>query len=234
MADLNGVKLDSVLKVDKANLSPQFKFGGDKKTINVEKLTVNQTINNQYAGTISAQNPDLIAQQAQLISSSKNAHPSSITSNIEVVLSPFISVVKSPDLSGTRVHIEYTIINNNEVPITVKGTHARIENNNVHFKLFFSINERGLRAPDLSMRFPILVGRKNGMRIAMELENFEKQLIKKGILSCELFILIGNSDVVSQKFIFDVNEAMVNTLEMLDSEAKSNNAPLVFDAMIKS
>jgi hypothetical protein len=234
MADISGVKVDSILKVDKANISPKFKFGGDKKTINVENLTLNQMITNQYAGTISEQNPDLIAEQVHELSNNKESPPSSTNPNIELVISPFIGIVKSPNLPGTRVHLEFTVINNNEIPITIKGINARVGEENLHFKLFFSINDKGMRSPDLSQRFPIFVGRQNGMRIAVELENFERQLINQGELPCELFILIGNSDVVSQKFVFDVNEAMINTLNLLDAEARTNNSPLVFDAMIKS
>ncbi len=228
MADINAVKIEPSLNVEKASFSPSLKLGGNKETINVAG---DLTVNHVYGGTVSAQNPDLLVQETQQILA---ATPQNPTENLELVLSPFFGIVKSPSLKGTRVQLEFTLINNNDAPKVIKGTYAEINGGTVNFKLFFSVNHEGFRVPDLTVRYPIVVNSKGVARLSAEFENIEQQLIEKGTLDCELFVLIGDINVITKKFTLEVNEAMINTLAALDQAANENNAPILFDARIKS
>lgn len=67
----------------------------------------------------------------------------------------------------------------------------------------------------------------------MEFENLEVPLIHQGTLKGELIVLTGEEKVAKEEFEFEVNEAMVNTLNQLQKIAENNKAPVVFDAMIK-
>lgn len=229
MADINAVKVDSVIKVEKASISPTLKFGGDKEIFNVSgDLVVNQV----YAGTVSPQNPDLLVQESQaILSETTSQNP---IQNLELVLSPFFGIVKSPFLKGTRVQLEFTIINSNDIPKVIKGTYAEINGGTVNFKLFFSVNADGVRQPDLTVRYPIVVNAKGVARLSVEFENLEQQFIDKGVLNCELYVLIGDINVITKKFTLEVNDAMVNTLNAMNKAANENNAPILFDTRIKS
>lgn len=229
MADINAVKIQPSINVEKASFSPSLKLGGNKETINVAG---DLTVNHVYGGTVSAQNPDLLVQETQEILS--NTTPHNPLENLELVLSPFFGIVKSPSLKGTRVQLEFTLVNNNDSPKVIKGTYAEINGGTVNFKLFFSVNPDGFRVPDLTVRYPIVVNAKGVARLSVEFENIEQQLIEKGTLDCELFVLIGDINVITKKFTFEVNEAMINTLNALDQAANENNAPILFDARIKS
>lgn len=229
MTDFSAVKVDSLLKVEKASLAPSLKIGGDKKIFNVGGDMV---INQVYSGTVGPQNPDLLMQESQVLIES-NGKIDDI-SNLELVLSPFMGVVKSPSFNGTRVQLEFTLTNSNDIPKTIKGTYLDLNRGTVHFKLFFSVDDSGFRKPDLTTRLPIVVNSRGVARVAAEFENVDHALIDKGQLEGELFVQIGDIRVVSKKFKFEVNDAMVNTLSELQKAADENNSPILFDARITS
>lgn len=223
--------VDKLLNIEKLTLSPSVKLG-DKKNVNVN-VAGNLVINQAYAGTVSEYNPDLIAEKSQELLSMGKASDA-IDTNVKITLSSYMGVVKSPNLPGTRVHIEFTATNGYDYPQVIKGAYVKLGEGQLHFKLFFKINENGSRQPDLTTRFPIIVNSKGTARLAMEFENLEVPLIHEGILKGELIILTGEEKVATEEFEFEVNEAMINTLNQLQKIAKDNKAPLVFDAMIKS
>ncbi|OGK23955.1 hypothetical protein A3A46_03600 [Candidatus Roizmanbacteria bacterium RIFCSPLOWO2_01_FULL_37_13] len=223
--------VDKLINIENLTLSPSVKLG-DKKNVNVN-VAGNLVINQAYAGTVSANNPDLIVEESkELLSSGKTSN--TIDINVKITLSPYIGVVKSPNLPGTRIHMEFTTANSYDSPQVIKGAYVKFGDGQLHFKLFFKINENGSRQPDLAIRFPIIVNSKGTTRLAMEFENFDVSLIHKGTLKGELVILTGEEKIAKKEFEFEVNEAMVNTLDQLQKIAERNKSPVVFDAMIKS
>ncbi len=225
--------IDKVVNIEKASLAPSLSIKtGDKKTINLAAEGNINIINHAYLGTASPDNPDLIAQKGQSLQG-RNINQNPSVTNIEIVLSPYIGIVKSPDLPGTRFHLEFTVSNNNPEPKVVKGAYVELNKGQVHFKKFFKINNQGSREPDLNTRFPIIIASYGATLLSIEFENLEKQLIELGKLEGELNVLVGNNGIVKQKFIFDVNESMINTLNLLQDASVKNNSPIVFDAMIK-
>jgi hypothetical protein len=223
--------VDKFINIEKLSLSPSVKLG-DKKNVNVN-VAGNLVINQAYAGTVSEYNPDLIAEKSQeLLSSGKVGD--TIDDNIKITLSPYMGVVKSSNLPGTRVHLEFTATNRYDYPLVIKGAYVKLGNGQLHFKLFFKINENGSRQPDLTTRFPIVVNSRGTARLAMEFENLEIPLIHQGTLRGELIVLTGEDKVTNEDFEFEVNEAMVNTLNRLQKISEDNKAPIIFDAMIKS
>jgi len=222
--------VDKLINIEELSFSPSVKLG-DKKNVNV-RVAGNLVINQAYAGTVSEYNPDLIAEKSQeLLSSGKTRD--TIDANIKITLSPYMGIVKSSNLPGTRVHIEFTATNSHNYPQVIKGAYVKLGKGQLHFKLFFKINENGSRQPDLTTRFPIIINSKGTARLAMEFENLEVPLIHKGVLEGELIVLTGEEKVSKSEFEFEVNEAMVNTLNQLQKIAKDNKAPVIFDAMIK-
>lgn len=223
--------VDKLINIERLSLSPSLKLG-DKKNVNVN-VSGNLIINQAYAGTVSEYNPDLIAEKSQeLLSSGKVSD--TIDDTIKITLSPYMGVVKSSNLPGTRVHLEFTATNGYDYPLVIKGAYVKLGNGQLHFKLFFKINETGSRQPDLTTRFPIIINSKGTARLAMEFENLEVPLIYKGVLKGELIVLTGEEKVTKEEFEFEVNEAMINTLNQLQKIAEDNKAPVVFDAMIRS
>lgn len=223
--------VDKLINIEQLSLSPSLNLGG-KKNVSVN-ISGNLIINQAYGGTVSEYNPDLVAERSQeLLSSGKPSD--AIYANIKITLSPYMGIVKSPNLPGTRVHLEFTVSNSYDYPQVIKGAYVKLGDDQLHFKLFFKINENGSRQPDLTTRFPIIINSKGTARLAMEFENFEVPIIHKGTLKGELIVLTGEEKVAKWNFEFEVNEAMVNTLNQLQKIAEDNKTPVVFDAMIKS
>ncbi|MBI1833458.1 MAG: hypothetical protein HYR90_01405 [Candidatus Andersenbacteria bacterium] len=151
-----------------------------------------------------------------------------------VTASPFIGIVKSPERPGTRVQVEFVFTNNEDNPQAIKGVYLKLNEGTVHFKKFFKVIEDGSRVPDLSTRFPIVVNSHGSARLSVEFENIEQELVKKGTVRGEVFVVLGGDNLTSGSFVLNVNEAMNNTLDYFQQFAIEKNAPVVFDAMVKN
>ncbi len=223
--------VDKLINIEQLSLSPSLKMG-DKKSVNVN-VSGNLIINQAYAGTVSEYNPDMIIERSQELLSAGKPNDT-IDSNIKITISPYMGIVKSSNLPGTRVHIEFTASNSYDYPQVIKGAYVKFGEGQLHFKLFFKINENGSRQPDLTTRFPVIINSKGTARFSMEFENLEVPLIHQGTIRGELIVLTGEEKIAKSEFGFEVNEAMINTLDRLQKIAEENKAPVVFDAMIKS
>lgn len=228
--DISGVKVDIKPTLNIEKVSPSFKLGGDKNTQNLS-VEGNFTINNTYVGTASINNPDLIESKVEQITSGNQQQARQ--EKVSVVVSPFMGIVKSPERPGTRLHLEFAVINEGDMPLAINGVYVKIGEGKAHFKKFFIIKENSVRVPDFSIRFPIIVNSKGAARLPVEFENIGQKLIVKGEIISQIFVLIGNEQVASKEFTLDVNEAMWNTLAQLQEVATKEKAPLIFDAMLK-
>ena len=227
--------VDKLINIEEVTLSPTFKTG-DKNTVNLNASGNIFVINHAFAGTVSPNNPDLIAEKTQELLSSNNPEGNNNAHypHLELTLGPFIGIVKSPNLKGTQIHVEFVATNTDDKPNVISGCYLKLSNGLVHFKKFFQINQNGSREPDLTTRFPIIINSRGATRLSVEVENLDQQLIEKGTLKGGIFVLSRGEQVASKDFIFEVNQAMVNTLAYLQGLAENNKAPLIFDAMIKS
>jgi len=145
-----------------------------------------------------------------------------------------MGIVKSPELPGIRIHLEFAVTNRHLEPRVINGTYVKLNDGLIHFKKFFRVNNDSSREPDFTTRFPIIINSKGATRLAIEFENLEQPLIEKGLLEGELFVLMGDDTYTFRKFLFEVNDAMVNTLAVLQKASSDNQKPIIFDAMIKS
>lgn len=219
-----------ILSIEELTANANLKIGG-KTEVKIGNLQVNQV----FAGTISPDNPDLIAEKVnQLTLNPIKEDKENKEQDAFIVLSPYLGIVKSPDLPGTRVHLEFTVTNKLDRPIVLKGVLLKLNKGELNFKKFFRVREDAGREPDFTTRFPIIVNAKGATRLAIEFENLEKPLINQGSLQGELDVLIDRIRIATQEFIFEVNEAMENTLNLIQKQALLTNAPVVFDAMIQS
>lgn len=227
--DISGIKIDVKPSLTVEKVSPSFKFGGDKTNQNLS-IEGNLTINQTYIGTASVNNPDLIASKVDQITSAREFKNESKAS---IVVSPFMGIVKSPERPGTRLHLEFAITNEKDMPLVINGVYVKIGGGVAHFKKFFKVQEDSVRIPDFSIRFPIIVNSKGASRLSVEFENIDQHLITRGELISQVFVLLGDEQVSSKEFTIDVNEAMWNTLSHLQEIAEKESAPLIFDAMVR-
>lgn len=226
MIDLNAIK------VAIGQLNPKLEIKtGDKidESINMRDLNYSQIV---VLFQPSDKNPDLITSEIKKLSKQKDSSKKSTIASI--TLSPYLGFVKSPELPGTRVNLEFAVTNKIEEPIVVKGVDASLNNDQLHFKSFFKINSDNSREPDFSTRLPIIINSKGSGRLSVVLENFSKWLVKEGQLQGKLRVLLGNHRIIQEKFIFRVNSEMINTLEGLAKVSSENKVAIVFDAMIES
>ena len=221
--------IDKVLNIEELTATANLKIGG-KTEIKTGNIQVNQV----FVGTVSPNNPDLIAERVQELISNPQVQNEDTRQDAFLVLSPYLGVIKSKELKGTRVQLEFTVTNNLERPIVLKGVLLRLNKGEVNFNKFFKVREDAGREPDFMTRFPIVLNSKGATRLSVEFENLEQPLIKKGSLKGELLVLIDRTRVATQEFIFEVNDAMVNTLNLMQQQAELSGSPVAFDAMIKS
>lgn len=221
--------VDKVLNIEELTPTANLKIGG-KTEIKTGNIQVNQV----FVGTVSTNNPNLIAERVNELVSNPQAHAQEPQQDAFLVLSPYLGIVKSKELPGTRVQLEFTVTNNLERPIVLKGALLKLNNGEVNFNKFFRVKDDASREPDFTTRLPIIVNSRGATRLAIEFENLEKPLIEKGSLKGELLVLIDQTRVATQEFIFEVNEVMANTLNLIQQQAELSGSPVVFDAMIKS
>ena len=228
--DISGVKVESIFKAEQVN--PTLKIGGDES----KKIAVagDFKVFNIYVGTPSAANPDLIAQKVDNLISSPNPNQKTTDNNLLVATSPFLGIVKTPESVGTRINLEFAIINKYDTPVVIKGAYVKLDKGRVHFKKFFKINADSSREPDFTTRFPIIINSRGATTLAIEFENVEQTLISKGNLIGELFVLTGEDSVTSTKFELDVNESLVKLLEDFQKKAIDSKTAYLFDAMLKN
>lgn len=229
--DISGIKVDSIIKVEKLN--PTLRIGGDNNSQNLS-VAGNLTINQVYTGTVSPQNPDLVARKVDQLTSGESTVNLATGNQMQITVSPFMGIVKSPEMPGTRIHLEFAIANNNETPKIINGAYVKLNEGKVHFKKFFKINPDSSRAPDFTTRFPLIITTKGATTLAIEFENVQEALIASGKVKGVLYILTGDETVASKEFILDVNAAMDALLKQFQDIATKNNAPLVFDAQLES
>ena len=226
--DINAV--GKILNIEQLTPTANLKIGG-KTEIKTGDI---QVVNQVFVGTVSTDNPDLIAQRAQELITSPPVQQEQKQQVAFIVLSPYLGVVKSKELPGTRIQLEFTVTNNLDRPIVLKGTLLRLNGGEVNFKKFFKVREDAGREPDFLTRFPIVVNSRGATRLSVEFENLEQPLIEKGDLKGKLLVLIDHTRVATQEFDFEVNDAMVNTLNLMQEQATASGTPVAFDAMIKS
>lgn len=231
-----------MIGIEGISANANLKFGG-KTEVKVENLQV--TYNNVYMGTVSpSTNPDQIASTAQDLinnrSPSVSPSPSQSPSPEEdyqgafIVLSPYLGIVKSKEKPGTRTQLEFTVTNNLNRPTVIKGVLLSLNSGEVSFKKFYKVRDDGNREPDFSTRFPIIINSRGIVRLGIEFENIEKNLIEKGNLPGKLIALIDQAELTSKDFVFEVNESMINILQIFQEQASTTGVPVVFDAMIRS
>ena len=218
-----------ILNIEELTTTASLKIGG-KTEIKTGDIQINQV----FAGTVSPDNPDLIAKEAQNLISNPLPQNENIQQDAFIVLSPYLGVIKSKGLPGTRVQLEFTVTNNLDRPIVLKGTLLRLNQGEVNFKRFFKVRVDAGRESDFQTRFPIIVNSRGAARLSVEFENLEQPLVKKGNLKGEILVLIDQTRVVTQEFVFDVNDAMVNTLNLMQEHANRSGSPVAFDAAIQS
>lgn len=221
--------IDKVLNIEALTATANLKIGG-KTEIKTGNIQVSQV----FVGTVSTNNPDLISKRAQELISNPQVQNEDTRQDAFLVLSPYLGVIKSKELKGTRLQLEFTVTNNLERPIVLKGVLLRLNKGEVNFNKFFKVREDAGREPDFTTRFPIVLNSKGATRLSVEFENLEQPLIEKGSLKGELLVLIDRTRVATQDFIFEVNDAMVNTLNLMQQQAELSGSPVAFDAMIKS
>lgn len=221
--------IDKALNIEQLTPTANVKIGG-KTEVKIANVQINQV----FSGSVSSDNPDLVAEKVHQLSENPPKEDENSEQDAFLVLSPYMGIVKSPELPGTRVHLEFTVTNKLNRPIVLKGALLKFNGGELNFKKFFKVKEDAGREPDFTTRFPIIISSNGATRLNVEFENLEKALIEEGSLKGELHILIDRNRIATQDFIFDVNKAMKNTLIIMEQQALATNAPVVFDAMIQS
>lgn len=204
--------------------------GGDRKTTN---QTAGRDIYNymMVLNKDSKGNQDLIAEKGQKLIANKN---NASKANITVVLGTYLGIVKSAEKPGTRVHLDFAVMNRADRPTVLEGTYIKINESIVHLKKFYKSNSNGSREPDMSKGFPIIINSNGAEKLEIEYENIDQALIRKGKNKGEIFVLAEGNTLSSRKFLLPVDDAMIETFKQSQESADSTGIPSIFLATIKS
>lgn len=104
----------------KLRLSLLFK-AGDTKTTN--QIAGGDIYNVMTVLDPSGQNPDLLAKNAQKLIKDKG--PKVTDTHIEIVLGTYLGVVKSSERPGTRLHLDFAVINKADIPTVLQGAYIK-------------------------------------------------------------------------------------------------------------
>ncbi|GEM_PF-2271524 len=211
--------------VDKIQVFFSFKTG-DKKSANfVARGNIN--IGKIVLSKDSEKSGDVIEQKARVLIKDKNEK-----AKIIVALGISMGIVKALERPGTRVHLDFAVLNEEDKPTVVQGAYMKINEGVVHFKLFYNSDATGARQPNLGETFPIVVAANGVARLQIEFENIKQELIHKGDNACEIYVLTARDSLSSTKFKLVVDDAMIQTFEQLQSSADNTRIPAIFPAAI--
>jgi len=215
--------------IDSLHLSFFFK-GGAKKTTNVaagRDINIGMVVVNKDVD----KNEDLIVEKAQKLLANKS---DSSKADLIVVFGTFLGIVKSAEKPGTRVHLDFAVMNKVDRPTVLQGAYMRINDGIVHFKMFYKSNSNGSREPNMSEGFPIVINSKGATKLQIEFENIDQSLIHKGDNEGEVFVLAENDTLASKKFLLPVDDAMIEVFRQSQDSADNTGIPSIFPATIKS
>ncbi len=215
--------------LDSLHLSFLYK-GGDKKTTNQaagrDIINLMMVMNKGAEG-----NKDFIVEKAQKLIANNNY--TSVVS-LKVVLGTYLGIVKSAEKPGTRVHLDFAVMNLTNRPTVLQGTYIKIDDGIVHLKKFYKSNYNGSREPDMSQSFPIIINSQGAAKLQIEYENIGQILIHKGKIEGEVFVLAEGNSFSSRKFLLPVDDAMIETLRQSQESADNTGIPSIFLATIQS
>lgn len=215
--------------LDKLHLSFLYR-GGDKKTTN---LAAGRDINTTMIvfDKDKSNSPDLTVSKAQKLIAKKGK---STRASLNIVLGTFIGIVKSAEKPGTRVQLEFAVMNKAAKPTVLQAAYIKLNDGIVHFKNFYKSNSNGSREFDMSSSFPIIINSNGATKLQIEFENIKQTLIDKGKNKGEIFVLAENNTISSRKFSLPVNDAMIEILKQSQDSADKTGIPLIFPATIQS
>ncbi len=214
--------------IESLHLSFFFKTGNNKTTNQAAGRDVNNymTIINKDAKG----NQDLIVQKAQKLTANKNEISKA---NLKIVLGTYLRIVKSAEKPGTRVHLDFAVMNQTDRPAVLQGTYIKLDDGIVHFKKFYKSNSNGSREPDMSKGFPVIINSNGAEKLEIEYENIDQELIHKGRVDGEVFVLAEGDSLSSKTFSLPVDDAMIETLKQSQDSADNTGIPSIFLATIQ-
>lgn len=206
-----------------------FMFRGGDRRISNQQAGGNITNIMMVSNNPAAQ--DTIVQKAQTLIADK----ANVTNQkLSVALGTFIGVVKSVEKPGTRVHLEFAVINNADTPTVIQGAYLQLNDGVAHFKMFFKPNANGLaREPDMSEEFPIIINSRGATKMRIEFENIKLALINPGKNEGEIFVLTEDNKLSSKKFTLQVDEVMVEVLKQSQESADNTGVPSILQVSIQ-
>jgi hypothetical protein len=219
-------KLADQLKVaDSIRLESLLKLGDKKVEIN--------NSNNYSIVVMSSADPSQRELEVKKARSLIESEGRKNEESLSVIPSPFLGIVNSANLPGTRLQVEFAVVNKKDEPVALNGVYIELDGGQVFFKKFILVNSDGIRVPDFQTRFPIVINRNGVARLAVEFENYEVDLIKEGQQKIKIVATAGSEIWGKGEAVLDTNKALLNTLRGLNQRA-TQDGPIVFDVMVET
>jgi hypothetical protein len=131
---------------------------------------------------------------------------------VEVVVPQKIGVVKAWDFVGTRLQIEFVILNDTDHLIAVRNLLVLIGGfeipdpqvsqyvpDTAYFKQFVDVTPEA-RLPSKRRRLPVVVKARSGMWLCAEVESSEDVAFGARIQDCSLHVVLGDNTIVTCPF----------------------------------
>ena len=204
--------------------------GGDKttSTLNVKGNMTIMHLSNQEQIT----NPKILVEQTERLVAEKAIHS---TSQVTIALGTYLGIVFSKEKPGTRVHLDFAVLNKNETSVALEGSYVKINKGEVFFNKFYKYTDiNGSRVGDFSKSFPIIINAKGADNLNVEYENIDLKLLDNGINQCEIFVLSEGNKLSSRKFKLEINNEMVQTFIANQKSADETGIPAIYPATIQA
>jgi hypothetical protein len=216
---------DTIKLADSVDVKAAATFGGQHVTVNVTNILLPQlpaVVEAEYvkqlpALTIETPGSEIAAEPAAL----------------SVVLSRVMGVVVAKDLEGSRVHLEFVVVNQEDRPHVLRWAALNIGDGRLHPKQFFAVTAADLRIPQPAVRFPLVIAPKNALRVAVEFENLYRPLLSAGLHEVELVLEQDGATIVTQRFTCRIIDDTAATLRHLKSVVNQDGGAVVFDLPIE-
>jgi hypothetical protein len=141
-----------------------------------------------------------------------------------------LDVIKAWELKGTRVHVEFALLNNTEQLVAIRDVILLIGAgpvpDSVQLKQFVEVTPTA-RVPSERYRLPVVVGAKSSVWLCAELEGPVDANLGAADRECTL-ILALNSGSVSSRFMAQGNPIFEAILEQIQDTATEQKGAAAF------
>jgi hypothetical protein len=217
LSEVNPLIEGSLIKQFTAQLGEQVQVV--LKLFSRDQTTYNVTV---QAPAISELLEEARPAEAQALPVSESGTSGSTPAGLALEMPNQMTVIKAWNLKGSRVHIEFAVLNDSDQLLAIRQIVMLVGRGEVpdtlQFKQFVDVKPE-VRIPSELHRLPVVVPARSGLRLCAELETPIDVGFGQVDRECSLLVILGARNV-GYRFIAQGNPVFSGLLEQIQAKAE--------------